>query len=117
MKPYQLNGVNVHEGMYMRAKTAQGNGQKVFLTEFPYIVEAPKAAVNAHCLNCDGAGKIGLEIIIFKTPPTKSMSSGMKGCTMRTSLWFLSVLIALAAGYLAGRRHGQIRCHYNVLAY
>jgi hypothetical protein len=64
MKPYQLNGVNVHEGMYMRAKTAQGNGQKVFLTEFPYIVEAPKAAVNAHCLNCDGAGKIGLEIII-----------------------------------------------------
>jgi hypothetical protein len=64
MKEYQLNGVNVHEGMYLRAENEIGNGKKVFLTEFLCVVEAPTSAKNTHCLNCDGAGRLGLEVVV-----------------------------------------------------
>ena len=63
---YQLNGINVHEGMYARAKSARANGKKVFITKLPCIVDAPDAAIEAktHCLNCDGCGRLSLEIIV-----------------------------------------------------
>ena len=64
MKEYQLMGHNVYEGMYHRAETGIRNGKKVLFTQFQAVVEASKPADNEYCHNCDGAGKLGLEIVI-----------------------------------------------------
>ena len=68
---YQLNGHNVAEGMYMRAKSTKANGGKVFLVmpsyDFGDESEArAKAALagKSYCANCESVGKLGLEMLV-----------------------------------------------------
>lgn len=68
--PYTLNDTVVPEGMYNRARTVKGNGGKVFLVtpSMPLETDEERAARLAkasevYCRNCDGCGKLGLEIL------------------------------------------------------
>jgi hypothetical protein len=67
--PYTLNNVNIPDGMYQRAQTVRKRGGKVFLVvpALNYEDEAEartRAALvdKTYCGNCDGCGKVGLEI-------------------------------------------------------
>ena len=65
---HQLNGINVHEGMYLRARSAKANGSKVFMCmpKGAGVVEASELATEAgiYCENCDGFGRLALEIFV-----------------------------------------------------
>ena len=61
---HQLMGVNVMEGMYNAASNAIHSGKKIYLAQFPWVIPAPDAAAENHCHNCDGCGRLGLEIMI-----------------------------------------------------
>ena len=90
---YQLNGINVHEGMHARATTARRNGKKVFITKFEYIVPPSEKALEAetHCTNCDGAGRLGLEIVVGGPYDD---ASDKKGLIWYEDKWYSHDLIA-----------------------
>lgn len=66
---YRLNDHNVHEGMYMRAKSVSANGGKVFFVS-PQLVHGDaeeldkiaKLQGKRYCRNCDGLGRFALQV-------------------------------------------------------
>ena len=67
---YKLNDHNVHEGMYLRYKSARDKGGKVFLITptLPLETDEERAARLAkasgiYCKNCDGCGRLGLQML------------------------------------------------------
>ena len=90
MSKYNLNGTNVHEGMYRRAVSARQNGGMVLLTKFIDRLEAPESAKGTHCGNCDGVGKLGLEIVTGG--PYKTAGRTAKGF-WHDGAWYVGDLV------------------------
>ena len=80
--PYVLNNREVPEGLYNRARAVINNGGKVFLLtpgaedyygDYQKLIDATPAGQKP-CVNCDGIGKLGLQIIVggpYDSPDNK----------------------------------------------